>query len=87
MADELPRTTISVDDRILLHLLEHDDQADRYLVTVSLTRPGIAESCALHPPNVSRTVRKLAKGGYVSEHTRTIVGRLVSGKLAIFYQV
>ena len=74
MADELPRTTISVDDRILLHLLEHNDQADRYLVTSFLTRPGIAESCALHPPNVSRAVRKLTKEGFVSEHTRTVVG-------------
>jgi len=74
VAEELPRTIISVEDRILLHLLEQDEQADRYIVTTSLTRPGIAESCALHPPNVSRTMRKLTKEGLVSEHTRTIVG-------------
>ena len=37
MAEELPRTIISVEDRILLHLLEHDELADRYIVTTSLT--------------------------------------------------
>ena len=58
----------------MLHLLENDTQADRYFVGPELTRPGIAESCALHPPNVSRTMRDLLKKSMVSEHTRNIKG-------------
>jgi len=58
----------------MLHLLENDIQADRYFVGPELTRPGIAESCALHPPNVSRTMRDLLKKSMVSEHTRNIKG-------------
>ena len=58
----------------MLHLLENDTQADRYFVGPELTRPGIAESCALHPPNVSRTMRDLLKKSMVTEHTRNIKG-------------
>ena len=39
-----------------------------------MTRPGIAEVCALHLPNVSRTMRELVTDGLVSEHTRAIRG-------------
>ena len=74
MSAGIPKVNIAVQDRVLLHLLENDEQADRYLVDFALTRPGIAESCALHPPNVSRTMRNLLKGLYVSEHTRNIRG-------------
>ena len=70
----IPKVNIAVQDRVLLHLFENDEQADRYLADVALTRPGIAESCALHPPNVSRTMRDLLKRQYVSEHTRNIRG-------------
>ena len=33
MAGDIPRVNIAVKDRILLHLLEEDEQADRYVVT------------------------------------------------------
>ena len=74
MAGDIPRVNIAVKDRILLHLLEEDDQADRYVVTAALTRPGIAESCAQHPPNVSRALRTLLRKRLVSEHSRSIRG-------------
>ena len=74
MSAGIPKVNIAVLDRVLLHLFENDEQADRYLADVALTRPGIAESCALHPPNVSRTMRDLLKRQYVSEHTRNIRG-------------
>ena len=70
----IPKVNIAVQDRVLLHLFENDEQADRYLADFALTRPGIAESCALHPPNVSRTMRDLLKKQHVSEHTRNIRG-------------
>ena len=38
---------ISVQDRVLIHLLENNSQADKYLVDIAMTRPGIAASCAL----------------------------------------
>ncbi|MDP6906983.1 MAG: AAA family ATPase [Candidatus Thalassarchaeaceae archaeon] len=68
------RVHIAVEDRILLHLGEQDDQADLYMVSASVTRPGIAEACALHPPNVSRTMRELLKNDWVTEHSRTVRG-------------
>ena len=74
MADELPRVNIAVRDRILLHLMQEDSQADRFVVTAALTRPGIAEACAQHPPNVSRTMRNLLKEKCVTEHSRSIKG-------------
>ncbi|MGB1435792.1 MAG: AAA family ATPase [Candidatus Thalassarchaeaceae archaeon] len=72
MASGDGRVNISVTDRILLHLWEQDHQADHYLVSYQLTRPGIAEICALHPPNVSRTMREIMNNGWVTEHTRVI---------------
>ena len=68
------KVNIAVADRILLHLWEQDHQADHYLVSREVTRPGIAEICALHPPNVSRTMRDLAIDGMVSENTRVVRG-------------
>ncbi|HIH80342.1 MAG: AAA family ATPase [Candidatus Thalassarchaeaceae archaeon] len=68
------KVNIAVADRILLHLWEQDHQADHYLVSREVTRPGIAEICALHPPNVSRTMSDLASSGLVSEHTRVVRG-------------
>ena len=70
----ISKVNVPVQDRVMLHLFENDDQADRYLVGPELTRPGIAESCALHPPNVSRTMRDLLKKNLVSEHTRNVKG-------------
>ena len=74
MASELPKVSVAVSDRILLHLLEQEDQADKYVVSNAVTRRGIAEACALHPPNVSRTMRTILRQGLVSEHSRTVKG-------------
>ncbi len=74
VAGEIPRVNVAVKDRILLHLLQEDEQADRYVVSTALTRPGIAEACAQHPPNVSRAMRTLLKKRLVSEHSRSIRG-------------
>jgi hypothetical protein len=74
VADDIPRVNIAVRDRIILHLLGESEQIDRFVVTASLTRPGIAEACAQHPPNVSRAMRDLLKNKIVTEHTRSIKG-------------
>ena len=74
MARSDARVNVPVADRIILHLWEQDHQADHYLVTQEMTRPGIAEICALHPPNVSRSMRELMSNGWVTEHTRTVRG-------------
>ncbi|DAC11410.1 MAG TPA: hypothetical protein D7H86_07575 [Candidatus Poseidoniales archaeon] len=74
MVTDLPRVNISVNDRVMLHLLEHQKQFDRYMVTAALTRKGISESCALHLPNVSRAMKSLLKKGHLEEHTRAILG-------------
>jgi DNA-binding MarR family transcriptional regulator len=68
------RVHIAVEDRLLLHLLEQESQADLYMVSAAVTRPGIAEACALHPPNVSRSMRTMLRNQWVSEHTRTVRG-------------
>ena len=46
MARSDASVNVPVADRILLHLWEQDHQADHYLVTQEMTRPGIAEICA-----------------------------------------
>ncbi|MBI87711.1 MAG: hypothetical protein CMB67_01600 [Euryarchaeota archaeon] len=74
MAPAETRPSIPVPDRIILHLWEQDHQADHYIVSPEVTRLGIAESCALHPPNVSRAVRKLTSKGLISQHSRTVRG-------------
>ena len=74
MTGDIPKVNVAVKDRILLHLLEEDEQADRYVVTSALTRPGIAEACAQHPPNVSRAMRTLLRKRMVSEHSRSSRG-------------
>ena len=61
MSGSIPRVNIAVKDRILLHLFNEYEQVDRVVVTASQTRPGIAEACAQHPPNVSRAMRALLK--------------------------
>ena len=65
---------VPVPDRIILHLWEQDFQADHFIVTSDVTRSGIAESCALHPPNVSRAMRQLNSQGLISQHSRTVRG-------------
>ena len=74
VSGDIPRVNIAVKDRIMLHLLEEDEQADRFVVSIAVTRPGIAEACAQHPPNVSRAMRDLLRKRLVSEHTRAIRG-------------
>lgn len=74
MAEDIPKVNVAAKDRILLHLLANDEWADRYMVPASMTRPGIAEACAQHPPNVSRTMRDLLKALLVEEHTRAVQG-------------
>lgn len=74
MSDGLPKVSVAVQDRVLLHLGGQIEQSDRYVVGPELTRPGIAEACAQHPPNVSRAMRNLLRDEAVSEHTRTIRG-------------
>ena len=68
------KPNVSVSDRIILHLWEQDHQADHYIVTNDITRSGIAESCALHPPNVSRAMSELMALDAVSQHSRTVRG-------------
>ncbi len=74
MAGDIPKVNVAAKDRVLLHLLANDQWADRYMVPPALTRPGIAEACAQHPPNVSRTMRDLLREALVEEHTRAVQG-------------
>ena len=74
MAGDIPKVNVAAKDRVLLHLLANDEWADRYMVPPTLTRPGITEACAQHPPNVSRTMRDLLKDLLVEEHTRAVQG-------------
>ncbi|MBJ23634.1 MAG: hypothetical protein CMB64_03080 [Euryarchaeota archaeon] len=71
---KLPKISISVEDRLILHLFEEHDQKNKFLVSNSVTRPGIAEACALHAPNVSRSMRSLVSKSIVEEHMRSVKG-------------
>lgn len=74
MDSELPRVSIPVRDRLLLHLHDHRSSRDRYIVPEQLTRDGIASACGLLPPNVSRAMRSLVRDGLIVERTATIEG-------------
>ena len=67
------KVNIAVADRVLLHLFAHYEQLDQYMVTSDLTRNGIAQACAQHPPNVSRAMKDLLLDGLVEEHSRSII--------------
>ena len=61
MEVEPDRVNVPVEDRVLLHLLECVSERDRHTVGPEVTRNGIAQACALHPPNVSRAMKNLAR--------------------------
>lgn len=71
---KLPKISISVEDRLILHLLEETKEKNKFLVSYSVTRRGIAEACALHAPNVSRSMKKLVLDSIVEEHMRSVKG-------------
>ena len=71
-----PRVSIAVADRILIHLLNHHSQADMHTVSDEITRRGIARACAVHPPNVSRSIRDLLATGIVRQNTCQVRGEL-----------
>ena len=68
------RVNVAVADRILLHLLNHISQVDLHTVTSEITRRGISIACAVHPPNVSRSMRDLVATGIVAQSTRSVRG-------------
>ena len=68
------RVNVAVADRILLHLLNHISQADLHTVTPEITRRGISLACAVHPPNVSRSMRDLVASGIVTQGMRSVRG-------------
>ena len=68
------RVNVAVADRILLHLLNHISQVDLHTVTSEITRRGISIACAVHPPNVSRSMRDLVATGIVAQGTRSVRG-------------
>ena len=74
MESSLPRVSVSVEDRIILHLFEHIEEEDHFIVSKEITRPGIAEACALHPPNVSRSIKSLERRGLVEGRSATVKG-------------
>ena len=68
------KVNVAVSDRILLHLLNNSFQTEMHTATPEVTRRGIAEACAIHPPNVSRSMRDLVTAGVVGQTTRQVVG-------------
>ncbi len=74
MEVEPDRVNVPVEDRVLLHLLEHLSERDRHTVESEVTRSGISQACALHPPNVSRAMKNLARRELVTSLTRSIKG-------------
>ena len=62
MEVEPDRVNVPVEDRVLLHLLENLSERDRHTVGHEVTRNGIAQACALHPPNVSRNEKSRSTG-------------------------
>ncbi len=68
------KVNVAVADRILLHLLNHHSTVDMHTVNIEITRRGIAMACAVHPPNVSRSIRDLVSTGIAAQSTRQVMG-------------
>jgi DNA-binding MarR family transcriptional regulator len=67
---------ISVEKRILLHLLNYSHHEYKYNVPIALTQKGIAQATGANEGYVSTPIRKFVAKGEVQEH----LGRVRGGK-------
>ena len=67
---------ISVEKRILLHLLNHYSPKHRYKAPIDLTQIGIAHAVGTSQSHISDSIRKLVDKGLVHER----IWRVMLGK-------
>lgn len=70
-----PISDLTVPERILLHLLEHNRAADEYTRPVTVTQEGIAAAIGVRRSHVSYCLKELEDRGGISEKLRHIENR------------
>ncbi len=66
--------TLTVQDRIVLHLMDYQNFSDKYEVPAQVTQRGIGESIEIAWSNVPRAMKKLVTDGIVEEKSSRIKG-------------
>jgi len=66
--------TLTVQDRIVLHLMDYQNFSDKYEVPAQVTQRGIGESIEIAWSNVPRAMKKLVTDGIVEEKSARIKG-------------
>jgi len=65
---------LTVQDRILLHLMDYQNFSDKYEVPAQVTQRGIGEAIEIAWSNVPRAMKKLVTDGLVEEKSARIKG-------------
>ena len=66
--------TLTVQDRIVLHLMDYQNFSDKYEVPSQVTQRGIGEAIEIAWSNVPRAMKKLVTDGVVEEKSARIKG-------------
>lgn len=69
----LPRLTI--EERILLVLVEHIRFIDEFQVPPALTQEGLSELIDVNRPNIARSLKSLKKKGMIEERLSHVQGQ------------
>lgn len=74
MGDPNRASTLTIQERIMLHLQGHARQREDYAVPRAVTQSGIAEALAIRVAHASREVRKLVDGELAEERDAAVEG-------------
>ncbi|HEX9710522.1 MAG TPA: AAA family ATPase, partial [Candidatus Thermoplasmatota archaeon] len=74
MADPGRALTLTIQERIMLHLESHTKGRDDYAVPRAVTQSGIADALAIRVAHASREVRKLVEGELADERDAAVEG-------------
>jgi tetratricopeptide (TPR) repeat protein len=74
LGDEMAFQPLTVQDRIVLHLMDYQNFSDKYEVPAQVTQRGIGEAIEIAWSNVPRAMKKLVTDGIVEEKSARIKG-------------
>lgn len=74
MGDPGRASTLTIQERIMLHLEGHAKRREEYAVPRAVTQSGIAEALAIRVAHASREVRKLVDGELAEERDAAVEG-------------
>jgi hypothetical protein len=75
MSDRSTGISLTVKEKIQLHLLEHAKFSDEYSVPPEVTQSGISERVGIHLKHLSQYLKPLLEAGHVEERTAHVTGK------------